>query len=294
MENNPPASLIITTYNWPEALRLVLQSVLEQTMRPDQVIVADDGSGPETGRVVKDVLMSSGLDSCHVRHYDKGVRQSRIKNLAVRYTRFPYLIFIDHDVILHREFIADHLAMAKEGFFLQGKRALLPGYYTKKLLEEGRFVPPKYWTRGLGNRKNIVRSPVMGNMFSRQKDFETSLRGCNLSMFKSDFMKVDGFDETFDRSWGREDSDICFRLFHLGIRVKVLWFMALQYHLKHKTFKHWDKERLDRELGENIREKRVRAVQGFSRLSDEGGIVAASHGKKPFHHRDTENTEYVG
>lgn len=272
MENNLPASLIITTYNWPDALRLVLQSVLEQSLKPDQVIIADDGSGPETGRVVKEILLSSGIESTHVRHEDQGVRQSRIKNLAVRHSRFPYLIFIDHDVILHREFIADHLAVAEEGFFLQGKRALLPDDYTKRLLDEGRFIPPRYWTRGLGNRKNILRSPAVGTIFSRQKGFETSLRGCNLSMFKSDFLKVDGFDETFDRSWGREDSDICYRLFHLGVHVKVLWFMALQYHLKHSTFPHWDKERLDRELDRNARQKRIKAVHGFSRLSDEGEI----------------------
>ena len=276
MVNRLPASLIITTYNWPEALRLVLQSVLGQSWKPDQVMIADDGSGPETGRVVKDILLSSGIESYHVRHEDKGVRQSRIKNLAVKYSRFPYLIFIDHDVILHREFIADHLAMAKEGFFLQGKRALLPDYYTKRLLDRGRFISPKYWARGLGNRKNILRSPVVGKMLSRQKEFEHSLRGCNLSMFKSDFLKVDGFDETFDRSWGREDSDICFRLFHSGIKVRNLWFMALQYHLKHRVDTHWHKERLDKELQKNLSEKRIKAIKGLSQLSDEGRIIDKS------------------
>ena len=45
-------SLIITTYNWPQALDLVLTSVSRQTRLPDEVIVCDDGSGAETARIV--------------------------------------------------------------------------------------------------------------------------------------------------------------------------------------------------------------------------------------------------
>ena len=45
--------LIVTTYNWPEALHLTLGSVARQTHVPDEVIVADDGSGPATRAVVE-------------------------------------------------------------------------------------------------------------------------------------------------------------------------------------------------------------------------------------------------
>jgi glycosyltransferase involved in cell wall biosynthesis len=109
-------SLIITTYNWPEALKLTLRSVLEQSSLPDEVIVADDGSASATARLVRDVLGSSGIEWRHVWHEDRGVRQSRIKNMAVKHSSGKYLIFIDHDVVLHPEFVADHLAMARKGY----------------------------------------------------------------------------------------------------------------------------------------------------------------------------------
>ena len=48
-------SLIITTYNWPEALRLSLMSAARQTQLPDEVIVADDGSGEETRQLIADM-----------------------------------------------------------------------------------------------------------------------------------------------------------------------------------------------------------------------------------------------
>ena len=94
MTDHLSASLIITTYNWPEALKLVLRSVCEQSVKPDQVIVADDGSSPETAQVVKEIMSPSGLEWCHVRHQDKGVRQSRIKNFAIKYSRYCSFVVI--------------------------------------------------------------------------------------------------------------------------------------------------------------------------------------------------------
>jgi GT2 family glycosyltransferase len=270
------SSIIVTTYNWPEALRLTLLSIAEQSSRPSEVIVADDGSGPETVKVAREVLGQSTLNWCHVFHEHKDVRQSRIKNLAVSHSKYPYLIFVDQDTVLHPDFVADHLSMAQEGVFLQGKRSLLPDSYTKKILADGRFKAPTRWLNGLGNRKNTLRSPVLGRLLARPKKFHTALRGCNLSMFKSDFLKVDGFDEAYDQSWGREDSDFCYRLFHAGVQMKFLWLMALQYHLYHGSTSNWDRERLDSELEKNLKEKRTKAVKGFSQLSSEGEVIAAS------------------
>ena len=266
-------SLIITTYNWPVALKATLHSVLDQSIHPDEIIVADDGSGLETAEIIKGIMRRSGLRWCHVRHDDRGIRQARIKNLAVKYSGGLYLIFIDHDVALHPNFIADHLRMAENGIFLQGKRSFLPEYYTNKILKNGSFSQPSPFLLGLRNRKNAFRSPWLGRLFSRSKIFQTSLRGCNLSMHREDFIKVDGYDETFDQLWGREDSDICYRLFHSGVRLKNLWFSALQYHLYHKVTKNQKRDRLDDELLQNRKEKRVKALKGFSKLSSEGEVI---------------------
>jgi glycosyltransferase involved in cell wall biosynthesis len=269
-------ALIITTYNWPEALKVTLQSVLGQTRLPDEVLIADDGSDTRTAETVESLLRPFGLKWYQVWHEDRGVRQSRIKNLAVRYSSAEYLIFVDQDVVLHAEFVADHLRMAAKGTFLQGKRVLLPLLYTEKMLDKGCFAQPSCWTRGIRNRKNALRIPFLGRWLAVPKQFQESLRGCNLSMFKSDFIQVDGFDEGFDGSWGREDSDICYRLFHSGLRVKNLWFVALQYHLYHSVNANWDRRRLDAELSQNVKEQRTKAIQGYSALSSEGSVIAGS------------------
>lgn len=271
-------SLIITTYNWPEALKVTLRSVADQSRPPDEIIIADDGSGQATQMTVEGALGPTDLRWCHVRHGDDGIRQARIKNLGVRYSRGTYLIFIDHDVPLHPDFVSDHVSGARQGQFLQGKRCFLPEGMTRRALEGGSVGIPSPYAPGIGNRKNALRCLPLGTLLSRPKAFQRSLRGCNLSMRREDFIRVDGYDESFDQLWGREDSDICYRLFHNGVRIRNLWFTALQYHLHHRVIKREGPDRLDEELDRIIREKRKRALKGFSTLSSEGGIVAASPG----------------
>ncbi len=269
-------SLIITTYNWPEALDLTLTSVKNQTQLPSEIIIADDGSREDTAKTVKSVLSGSKIRWCHVNHDDNGVRQSRIRNLAVKYSGSPYIIFIDHDVVLHKDFIADHVKNAEQGCFLQGKRVILSDHYTKQVINSKSFTPPSILTGAVGNRKNLIHSKLLSSLLIRPKTFDSGIRSCNLSMFKNDFIKADGFDEVYDNSWGREDSDLCYRLFHAGVKIKVLWFSAIQYHLKHNVFKKWDQERLDKELQDVQDEKRIRARKGLSAMSSEGGIIASS------------------
>ncbi len=272
------AAVIITTYNWPEALGLVLRSLVDQSRFPDEVVVANDGSGPETSRVVEEVLGPSSLRWCHVRHADSGIRQARIKNLGVRHSVSDYLVFVDHDVILHPDFMADHLFMAKNGTFLQGKRSFLPEIFTHGVLKSGRFDRPSPFLPGMENRKNAFRCRNLARIMARPKSFQVNLRGCNLSMHREEFLKVDGYDEVFDQLWGREDSDICYRLFHSGVRIRNIWFAALQFHLYHEVIKRTGRDRLDEELVKVRAEKRRQAKKGFSRLSSEGDIIAASRG----------------
>lgn len=269
-------SIIVTTYNWPDALYLVLRSLVDQTADTFEVIVADDGSGTATDDAVTNALTNAAFPWKHVKHEDNGIRQARIKNLGVRFATGDYLVFIDHDVVLHPEFVKDHLAMKATGAFLQGKRVFLSENQTQCAFQTGRVVPYGPFSKGLENKKNAIRFPGLGSLMGVTRSFQSSLRGCNLSMHRSDFRKVDGYDETFDQLWGREDSDICYRMFHSGVKIKNLWFCALQYHLHHPAIKNRQKDRLDDELAIIRKNKRKKAVMGYSTLSQEGAVVASS------------------
>ena len=45
--------LLISTYNWPEALELILQSALMQTQLPHEILIADDGSNEKTKKIIR-------------------------------------------------------------------------------------------------------------------------------------------------------------------------------------------------------------------------------------------------
>jgi glycosyltransferase involved in cell wall biosynthesis len=269
-------SIIITTYNWPDALELVLRSLIDQSADTFEVIVADDGSKRATDEVVTNTLTNAAFPWKHVKHEDNGIRQARVKNLGVKFAKGDYLIFIDHDVALHPDFVKDHLSMKVPGAFLQGKRAFLSAEQTQSVFSAGRVVQYSPFSKGLENRKNAIRFPVLGRLMGVPKSFQRSLRGCNLSLHRSDFMRVDGYDETFDQLWGREDSDICYRMFHNGVKIKNLWFCALQYHLHHPAIKNRQRDRLDEELAMVRETLRKKAVKGYSRLSEEGMVIATS------------------
>ena len=51
--NSMRISLIITTYNRPDALLLVLKSIEVQSLSPLEVIIADDGSDEKTMELIK-------------------------------------------------------------------------------------------------------------------------------------------------------------------------------------------------------------------------------------------------
>ena len=108
-------SLIITTYNWPEALFLVLKSVKNQIRMPDEVIVADDGSTKETARLIKKFSKEFKLEIIHSWQKDEGFRAAMSRNKAIAKAKGDYIIMIDGDMILHPNFINDHICFAKIG-----------------------------------------------------------------------------------------------------------------------------------------------------------------------------------
>lgn len=230
-QKSPRTSLIITTYNSPDYLKAVLESVRRLEPLPFEVIIADDGSGQETAALISKLQKSFPCHLKHIWHEDKGFRVAKSRNSAIKEARGEYLILIDGDIILDKKFIAEHLAFAKKGVFLQGSRILLNEAKTKSLLlgEELKLSGVKCH---LLSRLVYSLSIKRANFFEK-KDFIKGIRGCNMSFFKEDFDAVDGFNENFE-GWGREDSEFVARFLFNGGEVRKLKFTALAWHLYHK------------------------------------------------------------
>lgn len=236
MKKNLKTTLIVATYNWPEALELVLKSVAAQSELPDEVIIADDGSGESTTQLIKKLQATFPVPLKHIWHEDKGFRLSAIRNLAIKASQHEYIIQIDGDVILHPDFIKDHKHFAAANCFITGSRVLLNQKASKKALRD-KATRFNIFSAGLGNRFNALRLPLFNVLAKAENSpldkMTTRIRGCNMSFWRKDLIEVNGYDEDFI-GWGREDSDIVIRLIKKGCYRKKIKLAAIQYHIYHK------------------------------------------------------------
>src|SRR5580704_18220268 len=120
-----PISVIVTTYNREDALDAVLRSLSRQTDGEFEIVVADDGSRPETARLVEAWTARMRVPIKHVWHEDRGFRLAEIRNRAIRAGTGSYCIFLDGDCIARPDFVAAHRRLAEPGYFVTGNRVLL-------------------------------------------------------------------------------------------------------------------------------------------------------------------------
>ena len=224
-------TLIITTYNWPKALLLVLESVEHQSIPPYEVIIADDGSTEKTKDLISNFNKKSELKIFHSWQDDIGFRASRSRNKALSKASGDYIVLIDGDTILHTDFIKDHIKNAEFGFFVQGSRTLLSEEKTKKTLSN-KVIKFSFFSFGLKNRKNSIHSNLLSGIFVNKKNHLRGIKSCNMGFYKKDCTKINGFNNEFE-GWGREDSEFVVRLINSGVKRKNVRFSVIQFHLWH-------------------------------------------------------------
>ncbi|WP_028583066.1 glycosyltransferase family 2 protein [Desulfogranum mediterraneum] len=254
-------SIVLTTYNWPQALEASLHSVLAQTRPPLEIIVADDGSTQATAEVVRRVQAQAGVKIVHSWQEDKGFRLAKSRNKAIARARGGYIILIDGDIILERHFVEDHCSSARRDCFVQGTRVLLNQELSTRILETGR-VEVGILTPGVQNHKNCLRSPLLARLCSWRSRRIKGIKTCNFAFWKEDAVRINGFNEEFI-GWGREDSEFTARLLNSGVRRQNLKFFALGYHLFHPMNTRARLAINDRILHETIASKSVWCSQGI-------------------------------
>lgn len=251
-------TLILSTYNWPEALRLCLLSIKHQSILPTEVIIADDGSKDETKQLIKTFIQDFPVPIIHVWHPDEGFKLSQIRNKAIAKASSDYIIQIDGDVFLHKDFVKDHLRASKPNYLLQGSRVMLGQEYSTKILEE---ETPKFKLFESGNKRseNALRIPILSNyLLNRYKNRYPVYfaRGANMSFWKKDILEVNGYDESY-QGWGHEDSDLTLRLMNKGVKKSVIKFSAIIYHLYHPEVKDIELEKQNKRRMEETRDNGI-------------------------------------
>jgi glycosyltransferase involved in cell wall biosynthesis len=268
-------SIIVATYNRQDALDAVLRSLAQQSERDFEVLVADDGSKPQTKAVVDDWKRRVKHRLVHVWHPDQGFRLAEIRNRAILVATGDYCIFLDGDCIARTNFVAAHRALARRRWFVTGNRILMSRALSERILREK--LEPERWgfadwlhARRSGgiNRLAPLASLPLGPLRKLRARAWRGALGCNLGIWRSDLVAVDGFDGDFN-SWGREDSDLLVRLMRAGVRRKDGRMATGVLHLWHPEA---DRSRLpenERRLDSVLTGDRIRATRGLSLFATE-------------------------
>jgi glycosyltransferase involved in cell wall biosynthesis len=234
-------SILLATYNWPQALKLCLESLATQSDRNFEIIIADDGSTESTKQVIEQFKASTSIPIEHLWQEDQGFRKTIILNRAIAAAHGDYLVFLDGDCIVQPDFIARHRALAQKGYLVSGSRVLLNEKLTKELITWPQWDFARFSSNLLGKRlggdinKYWPLKIKLGNGAWRdyKKFVWRRIKGCNMACWKSDAEAIHGFDETMT-GWGHEDADFVFRLQrHHIIRKSGSWATEV-FHLFHK------------------------------------------------------------
>lgn len=246
----PNVAVVITTYNNPKSLELCLMSFLNQSFKNFDIFLADDGSGDETRDLVTKMKRDYQLPIFHIWHPDQGYRKSKINNTVFRQIdplKYPVIICIDHDVIVHERFVEDHFrAHQKVNFspmLFMGRRVDLDEKLTAQItpqnvLEFNRGINwPLIKSAIKGETKSVLRSVRLDapewvtKILKRDRVYD--LLGSNFSISTQTLLEVNGYNEDYQSYWG-EDGDLFVRVRNSGVPCVGKIGYAVQWHLYHE------------------------------------------------------------
>jgi glycosyltransferase involved in cell wall biosynthesis len=262
-------SVVITTYNRPDALEAVVRACFRQNDKNFEIIIADDGSTANTRACVEQLALKAPVALSHVWQPDQGFRAAMARNRGILAAKGAYIVFLDGDCIPQRDFIARHRALARPGCLVSGSRILLSEALTRRVLDDGVDVaasplPARLRWRLRGDINKVlqlaVRWPDLGRT-SRGFSWRR-IKSCNLGVWRSDLERVNGFDESFT-GWGYEDSDLVLRLFHAGVRRKDGAFATEVFHLWHHEAQRDRESSNHKVVLERAQTRMTQAVKGL-------------------------------
>lgn len=239
MQSNTKASVIISTYNKPNWLAMVLHSYSLQTVTNFEIVIADDGSDEKTKKVIDQFSSESKLKVIHVWHKDEGFQKTKILNKAIMASNSDYLIFTDGDCLARQDFVETHLRLRKK------YRALSGGYFklvesvtelmTKSVISKQNCFN-KSWLLEVGQPKSfklnkLTKSKQKAIFFNRITPTKATFDGMNLSCYKADILAVNGFDERM--KYGGLDREVGERMMNNGVKFKQVRYSCICVHLHH-------------------------------------------------------------
>ena len=240
MQYQPTITVVVTTYNRPDALATVIEALFAQHDKDFEIIIADDGSTANTKACIDALATRAPMPLQHVWQPDEGFRAAMARNRGTLAAKGEYIVFLDGDCVPQLDFITRHRQLARRGFLVSGSRILLSEEFTGRVLAEQIDLQTLPLGRKLSLRTHGHINKVLQllakwpDLWRESRRFSwRRIKSCNLGVWRSDLALVNGFDESFT-GWGHEDSDLVVRLFNAGVMRKDGAFSTEVFHLWHR------------------------------------------------------------
>lgn len=289
MTASPAASILITTYNWPWALERTLWGMFAQSRRDFEIVVADDGSSPETAALIARMAPHSPVPLVHVWQPDTGFAKCRILNKALAVSRGKRIIVTDGDCVCRGDFIDTHMTEARAGTFLSGSYFKLPPEVSQTINEPSVTSQRAFTARWLvqhGMKRSIrlmkvAARPPLDWILDRLLTAAPTWNGHSASCLRSEALAVNGFNE--EMGYGGLDVEFGSRLNHIGLAGHRIRFSTVALHLHHErgyateAMRAASKATRDRTLAEKLKWARLGVDQwldadGQPRLAPEDRV----------------------
>jgi glycosyltransferase involved in cell wall biosynthesis len=284
-------SVIITTYNQPEQLEKVMWGYASQKDARFELIVADDGSGPATTRVIDSFAKAAHMDVLHVWHEDRGFRKTEILNRAILAASGEYLIFSDGDCIPRNDFVASHIRLARPGYFLSGGYIKLPADVSLGItideIRSGRATDAQRlkaagWQPGK-RALRLVRNRALATLMDTVTPTRRTWNGHNSSTWRDAILSVNGFD--LDMKYGGLDRALGERLINAGVKARQVRHRTPCLHLYHErpyaNARGW---KLNHDIRKRIKlNHETRAVSGIAELPVDASVIIRRPGERIIH-----------
>jgi glycosyltransferase involved in cell wall biosynthesis len=206
-------SVVIPAYNAARFIRETLESVLQQTLPADEVLVIDDGSTDDTASIAE----SFGAPVRVIRR--QNVKLAATRNFAVEEAKSDWIAFVDADDLWQRNKLErqmEELARHPEADLCYTGRVLL--------LQQGE-------TTRLGKVVHVPPAERIRKALYRNTTFLPS----SVIVRRSTFLAIGGHDTNFKFV---EDWDTWLRLLHAGTRFAACPEPLVQYRIHPNNVSH--------------------------------------------------------
>ena len=232
-------SVIISTYNSPTWLEKTLWGFFCQSRQDFELLIADDGSRPETLERLRALAARSPVPLAHVWQPDDGFQKCRILNKALAVARGERILLTDGDCIPRRDFVDVHTQLADPGCFLTGTYFKLPKNVADAITEadvqrQDAFRAGWLLRRGLpftSKLLKLVTGPPVDEWLNRVTPARPTWNGHSASCLRTQAIQVNGFNE--DMAYGGLDVEFGLRLNHIGVRTRHIRYNTVTMHLHH-------------------------------------------------------------